>query len=269
MRKTVLFAALLACALFTSCTDKKAEFIKQLSEAMSGDSAKAALTSIYPDAKDMELNLVAFNPDTVTVTENEKEMLLKVGDVTFNIAADEKGEFQVKSTKGLLKVAPELMAFAKQTGWYKPELTDKENSVALQDTIFPKLVKEAFIKEVTSKVKVDVVGSAYNYSAMTCHQKAVVTNKSKSPIKGNMYAICLDEYGWSIEAMRDVLANRKVVGGMDVEAGGSASLDLGTFDAEYTSFGAKIKWSKDIDVVALGFKGKGNEYDEYKSGKKK
>lgn len=265
-RNFIVIAAGLFCVLFSSCTNKKAEFIKLLSETMASDTA--TLSNIYPDAKDMELNRVTFDPATVTATEDEKEFQLTVGDATINIVSNEQGEYHIASTKGLLKVDPAVLAFAKETGWYKPELTDKENSIALQDTVFPKNLKEAFINEAISGVSVKVVDYAENYSSMTKKMKVVVTNNSSANIKADMYTIGFRYKSFNWDTMRDTWSSQKNYDGVDVDANGTAAIELGTFDAEGT-FGGKatIEWRDNLDIVALGFKATGNEYDEYKKSK--
>lgn len=264
-KSTILLAAGLICALISSCTDKKAEFIKRLSETMANDTT--SLTSIYPNAKDIELKRVSFNPDSVTVTEGEQEFQLTVGDATFNIVADEQGEYHVESTKGLIKVDPNLMTFAQQTGWYKPELTDKENYIALQDTIFPKMVKEAFINEITSNVSAKLSFYGINYSTMTQKMKVTITNKNELPIKGDMYNVTVKLMGMDWDTMGTTCISKRMYDGIDLAANGSGTIELGTSDAEYTfENGSKaiMEWKENIDISALGFKANGNEYDEYK-----
>ena len=74
---------------------------------------------------------------------------------------------------------------------------------------------------------------------------------------------------WQGDAMKDVGTKSEKIAGIDVPAGEVAYIPKGKYDAEYYGVKASIEWNKDIDLNDLGFKGTGNEYDEYIKANKK
>lgn len=279
MKKTILWAALLGAVLFTSCGDDKKEFVEQFAQAAAAKDMQA-LEGMYPDSKDLGEIALQYTPEQITISEEQEGQPIEatIGNVKIVMIRDAEGALKVQSTKGLLSVDAQKLEFAKSTGWYNAERTDKENADALKDEGFIPFITQGIVSSLSNCLSVSTRNyETFEYCAEwggDCPRNNtdfIVKNSSNVDIPGEAYTLIVK--GVFSDGM-PMGSNTQNYNGQNVPANGTITItgpkyfELAGGGTTYSaSLSVNTDYLMQMDLTQLGFTPTGGEYADYLNSK--
>lgn len=272
---TVLFVGL----LFVSCEKNKdvKQFALDFAEKVSKNQVDL-VRALYPDAAKCDSFALAFNADSIQVTETETPRTFKVtiSGADFTVKKAEDGKMTVTESHGLLAYPDSIMVFAKKTGWLDTNLNDKQNAERLSDDNFISWNVGNAVKEMKAKMKIEKKDLAYGEELQSyargfdyrCTHTVVVANNNDFDIPGEEYylsVITLPTCDVSIQK-EYYQKNTKRIAGKPIPAHGTVSLSWkdvhfdGTWSYEDDII---LNYAPSFNKVIEKMKFTGNEYEEY------
>lgn len=292
--KPWLIAAIVAGALallaagwwwFSQSGDRQVkELLERLSQAAnSGD--RATLESIYPDSRYAEALKFNYRPDEATIEQGTRgdTIVVRFTDGTdLTIAGTDN--LHVVSSHGLFVWPEEKLQFAKGTGWFDGQLTDKENSVRLSDEGFTTYLLNQFNEDLKKGLKITKTGTygdLYFSDELRDYVKAdhetddvfwvgadgmtfTVSNSTPYNVPASAYSITVKSGYWGGGEM-----NTEIVPGQDIQSGGTVTLRTRTEgvapNTETDGSQTLVVKGLTMDEFLAQYHPTGNEYKTYQA----
>lgn len=270
--------AIAAATLTIGCSGAKDEksaakdfAITVLKKMNSGD--KQQLAALYPDASKIDSFIM---PDTTAVnveTSDDSSIKISFGKATMELTKNDKGEYIVKSSKGLLGIPEKYKPFAYATGWIDSTLTDADNAVRLKDEGFPAELKKQAEKDIAKMVVVK--GGSFDFQSVESMPVTLtVINNSDNTIKAGDYSVnatlTITDYEFMMGEWIDLdeEVQHKTLPGKELPPHGKAVLSTnGGLPNGYLvkiQVIGSIKWNTPLSALATGSqKFTGKEYSNY------
>ena len=189
--QTIVMCLCVALVVLTSCKDNTEEeikaFVEHFATALANKDTKT-IKELYPDAAKFNSLIDNINTGNMVITKGDAENTYKVNlddDIDITIESDGKDKYKIIESHHLLTLNAEIEGFAKRTGWYNPELSDKENATRLRDRYFPDacdgMIAQLFKEKVIVEAKPEI-GDDISWTV-------TVKNNNEVELSANAYSI--------------------------------------------------------------------------------
>ena len=268
MKKYLVFAFLIALLMMVSC----GESVQEQAEAYAADFVQKvnsnmvdSVHAMYPGAADVEAFATELKADSMSVDPDNMTGGFRVtlaDGKWFVLTGSDKASFQVVASRGLFAYPSDLIDFATQTGWVKPDMDDQAMRKALADTAFCDYLYDKTIEQLKKNVKAEVDYGHSDIQSMTEVKSAIaakVTNNGTRELNGEDYSVTIGSDMASPVVVKGTNISPKTSGFVRgrLPAEGMAR------QAYYATLNLKPKATSKTELVYRYYDVTGGEYEEY------
>lgn len=283
--QTIVMCLCIGAVVFTSCKDNTEEeikvFVDNFATALANKDTKA-IKELYPDASRFNSLIESINTSNMVITKEDVENTYKVkldDDIDLTIESEGKGKYKIIESHHLLTLNTEIEGFARRTGWYNPDLSDKENSTRLRDRYFPDACDGMIVQLFKEKVIVETkpeIGEDISWTVTVKNNNEVELSANAYSIEvviakhKNAYSIAESDFEPEFYGESGIKTDidKRWVPGMEVAPHSSKSY---TYNEKKTEDGeivdittkAEIHWRIPDVAIVSSYEYTGDEYEEY------